>query len=59
MSDPASTKVTSKTLAWPGSHLLQQSRTHDVKEQHEYTLTATFSMSFNGISMKLFSVWRI
>lgn len=50
VSDPVSTKVTSKTLTLPGSHLLLQSRTHDVKEQCEYTHTATFSMSFRYLN---------
>lgn len=46
MSDPASTKVTIKTLTWPGSHLLLQSRMHEVKEQCEYIHAVTFPMGF-------------
>lgn len=50
VSDLASTEVTSKTLTWPGSRLLLQSRTQDVKERCEYTHTATFSMSFRYLN---------
>lgn len=50
VSDPASTKVTSKTLTWPGSHLLLQSRAHDVREQCEYIHAATFPMGFSYLN---------